>query len=603
MLWIKTVWLGEFVPTCSRLRRSLGSAAEHCSRISHSLFLAVLVLTLLASGPAASAAAQSALPTPTPALIALVVRAEGGALWNADDGQLVTALEPGERLNASARSADGAWFYAETTGDGQPLSGWVAASEVLSFNSQVLPVEKVTVAPASPTPAPTPTTATTPAGEGETPTAATLAATPSSASAPAATPTANPARGGSATNTAVISVTEATTVTVNGVTLNIRSGPGTGYPVVGKAVAGQQLTAIGQDPAGAWLEVQLPPPGEGTGWVSASYVTTGQPGEQLPVNTAPAPEKNTSAAPAGGGLHGKLVIQTEFGGPIYLYNLGSGEVRQLTSGFDPAISPDGTRVAFTRGGGEHGLYVINVDGSGERRIFADRSGLWSPKWSPDGRYILFVRSDYSWKCKDWSEEYGRYNCRPATDGDGGLPLIRETRPRLARVDTDGGSYQDIAGLDSVSAPDWIDTGIVYASEAGIQITSPTSQDANRKVHFDILQQYYQDPDWQPGGGRIVLQQRRPGHWEIFSVNPDGSGYSALTRPATALVDEMPSNVSPAWSPDGQSIVFLSNRTAQNDAGPWGVWVMNADGSNQRRLPIDLPFTYTFVEEQMLDWGP
>jgi hypothetical protein len=30
--------------------------------------------------------------------------------------------------------------------------------------------------------------------------------------------------------------------------------------------------------------------------------------------------------------------------------------------------------------------------------------------------------------------------------------------------------------------------------------------------------------------------------------------------------------------------------------------MNADGSNQRRLEIDLPFTYTFVAEQMLDWG-
>lgn len=201
----------------------------------------------------------------------------------------------------------------------------------------------------------------------------------------------------------------------------------------------------------------------------------------------------------------------------------------------------------------------------------------------------------------------RYNCRPAEPGDGPLPELRETRPRLAVVDLDGNNYRDIASLDTASAPDWTSAGIVYASEAGIQTTSPTSQDANRLVYFDVLQRYYQDPDWQPrpdgSPGRIVLQQRRAGRWDLFTVNPDGSGFAPLIRPATVLVDEMPSNVSPAWSPDGRHIVFLSNRTPENSAGAWGVWIMDADGGNQRRLPIDLPFEYTFVEEQMLDWGP
>ena len=59
----------------------------------------------------------------------------------------------------------------------------------------------------------------------------------------------------------------------------------------------------------------------------------------------------------------------------------------------------------------------------------------------------------------------------------------------------------------------------------------------------------------------------------------------------------------AWSPDGQHSVFLSNRTPTNEAGAWGVWVMNADGSNQHPLPINLPFEYNYVAEQMLDWGP
>jgi Tol biopolymer transport system component len=405
---------------------------------------------------------------------------------------------------------------------------------------------------------------------------------------------------------------------VQNVSLNVRSGPGTGYAVIGKAAAGQTLTVQGRNATGDWLQIRLPG-SENVGWVSAAYVNTGEalaavavaeapPATSTPVTATsaaatPAVDTQTVQASPVGGLNGKLVIQTAFGGPIYLYEFASGSLRQLTTGYDPALSPDGTQVAFTRLGGEHGLYVINVDGTGERKVFSERQGFFSPKWSPDGKWILFVRSDSFWKCKDYSERIGRYHCEPDQPGDGDLPYMIEIRPRLARVDLNGENYLDLATLDTATAPDWNSAGIVYASDGGIQRTTPDNNGPSTLVHFDVLQQYYADPDWQPGGGRIVLQHRRPSHWDLFIVNPDGSGYAPLTRPTTVLVDSLPSNVAPAWSPDGQQIVFLSNRTPENSAGAWGVWVMNADGSNQRRLPIDLSFDYGFAEEQMLDWGP
>ena len=77
---------------------------------------------------------------------------------------------------------------------------------------------------------------------------------------------------------------------------------------------------------------------------------------------------------------------------------------------------------------------------------------------------------------------------------------------------------------------------------------------------------------------------------------------ALTKPVTTLVDQLPSNVSPTWSPDGSMIAYLSNRTDSNEAGAWRVWVMNADGSNQRPLPIGLELTYGCAGEQMISWG-
>jgi len=170
------------------------------------------------------------------------------------------------------------------------------------------------------------------------------------------------------------------------------------------------------------------------------------------------------------------------------------------------------------------------------------------------------------------------------------------------VDINGQNYQDIPALLVARAPDWNEAGIVYQSPAGIQLTKDEPSFRSQEIFFDIQKQYELDPDWQPGGGKIVFQRREASHWEIFSVNPDGSGLVGLTRPATTFVNQQPSNVSPAWSPDGQHIVFLSNRTAENEAGRWRVWVMDADGSNQRPLPIDLDITYTYVAEQMVDWG-
>lgn len=559
------------------------------NRLSGWLFLLV-ALILAAAWPGQPGRAQGVLdPTPTVAAVSAVARAGGSTLWNAADGAPVTVAAPGERLTATARSADGAWLYLQSAAGAQ---GWAARPELLVFNVEVLPVETVTITPApSSTPTPMPDAAQP---EAETSVALTSAA-------PAA-----PAK----------AVGDGMQVTVGNVRLNIRGGPGTNYTVIGAATPGQTLIAQGRNERADWLQI-VRPSATGTGWVAAAYVSPAGTLTDLPVVAAPtlppAPvtvpvvEQAPPVAPAPAGLRGKLVMQTSYGGAIYLYEFGTGSLRRLTNGFDPALSPDGSRVAFTRSGGEQGIYVINVDGSGERLVFGERDSLISPKWSPDGNQILFVRGDYSWKCKDHSEWRGHYNCRPAQPGDGVLPTIRETRPRLAVVDLDGNNYRDIASLDTASAPDWTRAGIVYSSDGGIQVTSPTRQDANRVVYFDRFQHYHQDPDWQPradgSAGRIVFQQRRAGRWDLFAVNPDGSGFDALTRPVTVLVDELPSNVAPAWSPDGQHIVFLSNRTPEHSTGPWGVWVMDADGGNQRRLPIDLPFEYTFVEEQMIDWGP
>jgi Tol biopolymer transport system component len=60
---------------------------------------------------------------------------------------------------------------------------------------------------------------------------------------------------------------------------------------------------------------------------------------------------------------------------------GSAQHRLTRNGDEPAWSPDGRSIAFSRAGD---IYVMNNDGSEQRRL--TRNGT-APAWSPDGRRI------------------------------------------------------------------------------------------------------------------------------------------------------------------------------------------------------------------------
>ena len=82
---------------------------------------------------------------------------------------------------------------------------------------------------------------------------------------------------------------------------------------------------------------------------------------------------------------------------IYVRDRRSGEVRQLTDGLraqDPAVSPDGRQVAFvTNELGTMSLALIPFEGGNHRVLIAGKDGdqLYTPRWSPDGRYIVYSR--------------------------------------------------------------------------------------------------------------------------------------------------------------------------------------------------------------------
>jgi hypothetical protein len=521
-----------------------------------------------------------------------VIRASGANVVDSPDGNVVETLFLGDEVTALARSADSQWLSVMTPSG---KSGWVAASDVIIYDVENLPVQETGVA----NPVAEATGAdTTGADTTDTDTTATVA--PDTGTAPA-----QPAAAAGLRPAPVLKDGDvAATVVLNGSNLNIRSGPGTAYEIVASAKPQEQFLVVARNYEGTWVQIQLPEARDEVAWVSADYVTLTADVQMLPVSeqAASQPQAN-SASPAvsafvdtQSALQGNLVVQSGNGGAINVYNLATGAMRTLTTGFDPAVSPDGQTVAFARGGGEQGLYLIDIDGSNEHRIYNGGEDIAAPSWSPDGQELVFRRSTGSYDCR----EVGFGICLPDNSPFlKGFPLGEDPQYGLSRIDRNGENFRDINSLTMSQAPDWNQAGIVYASHPSIEITSDAPGVTTHRV---VAQDFYQDPDWQPNGGRIVFQSKRGDHWEIFAVNPDGSGLVALTKPVTNLVDELPDNVAPSWSPDGQHIVYLSSRDDNNDQGKWRVWVMNADGSNQHPLPVDMEIQYNYGNEQAVSWG-
>lgn len=103
---------------------------------------------------------------------------------------------------------------------------------------------------------------------------------------------------------------------------------------------------------------------------------------------------------------------------------------------------------------------------------------------------------------------------------------------LTRINTQGEEFRDIAVLDSAQAPDWNEAGIVYQSKAGLEVTQDTPDGERARCNGAIG---IGTRIGRRTAGRLSTESKEGPHWEIFRVNPDGSGQVALTRPVTTLV--------------------------------------------------------------------
>ena len=178
------------------------------------------------------------------------------------------------------------------------------------------------------------------------------------------------------------------------------------------------------------------------------------------------------------------------------------------------------------------------------------------------------------------DEVERFKTDPSksdTDGDGlkdGFELSQGLDP-LAE-DTDGDGLFDARDPDpastaqptSTATPVPTDTPPPTETPLATETPTPGPTATPTNTFTPAPPTATNTPD--ASRGKIAFQSNRDRNNEIYMMNLDGSGQTNLTN-------NPGDDRSPAWSPNGRSIAFVSWRDDQ------GVWVMDASGSDQRRL--------------------
>jgi RHS repeat-associated protein len=270
-------------------------------------------------------------------------------------------------------------------------------------------------------------------------------------------------------------------------------------------------------------------------------------------------------AAAGGVAHAESA--TGSGDIVYSVNGGSGQWtlwaespddtnnRRLTpsgvtwNSFDPAVSPDGTKIAFASDqGGDFGIYVMNSDGSGVTLVANNTGDDRHPEWSPDGTKLTY--ENYSSGDVYVVNADGTGN----TDIYDGLANAGSSIYRWPVLTPDGSKvvFEEYSGYKAVSVSPYIHTYPVEYFYVSRPYTGGTCSGSDPDINY-----------YPPGGASTICASE----FALFSINPDGTGLARLsaangivngTTDSSAYSATITAIDSPRYSPGGATIAMLAS---------------------------------------------
>jgi TolB protein len=264
---------------------------------------------------------------------------------------------------------------------------------------------------------------------------------------------------------------------------------------------------------------------------------------------------------------------------VYISDFDGSNAYPITKGNVPHLSPswstDGRSIVYTSyQDGNPDLFIYSL-ATGKSRKLSGMKGINSGgNFSPNGNVVAFTGS---------------------VNGDADIYMIPPsggTRRLLISgngLDVDPTFSPDGKSIAFASGrfgnPHLFVAQLQWAGDGGVKVLS------DKRVTYAGW--YNATPAWSPESDRLAFAgyDKEIDRFDLFLVNPDGTKLERLTLRAG-------DNERPWFSPNGQNLVFMSNRTnGQNVKSVHQLFIMNRDGSNQRQLSTGL------YEAQTPSWGP
>lgn len=246
---------------------------------------------------------------------------------------------------------------------------------------------------------------------------------------------------------------------------------------------------------------------------------------------------------------------------LWMMNADGSRSRQLVDGGSAAWSPDGTRILYTApgepGGGQIWVRWMDAEGA-TSQITRLENGPGSPIWSPDGNWIAFTsrvddRADFAGVDLPRRPDGAEWTREPKIVERAGYK-----RDRAGYIDT-GWTHVFIVPADGGTARqltdgDWNHGDIAWSADGS-----------------EIFFTSYRSEDWD-----------RPSNWqesEIYAV-------SVANRRIRRLTNRRGSDGDPVPSPDGRLIAYIAGDEHDDTYRNARIHVMNTDGSGSRLISGD-----------------
>lgn len=284
------------------------------------------------------------------------------------------------------------------------------------------------------------------------------------------------------------------------------------------------------------------------------------------------------------------------------------DVFQIEYASDPQISPDGTRAVYVRNSMDvmedrrrSELWLVNADGSDHRRLTSGTGNESSPRWSPDGTKLVYTsgaeRSSQiflRWMDTGQTAELTQLLHSPSgvtwsPDGEqiAFSMLVPEDPPRLAELPAkpEGATWADpprvITRLKNrADGEGYLPHGYHHLFVLPAVGGTPRQITTGSFHHRDA-------PAWTPDGNCLVFSANRNEEWEYEFRNSELYKVCLSDSSITTLTDRNGPDHSPTVSPDGRQIAYLGYDDRVRTYQVTRLYVKDADGTGKRLVTESL----------------